>query len=161
MDPILVASLGIGVMFLLIVLHVPIGIAMAVVGVAGFGMFSGFAPAVTILGTESSSAIGNVDLAVIPLFLLMGNFASVAGISGDIYNLAYTFLGHRRGGLALSTIGGCAFFGAICGSSPATAATFGRVALPEMLRRKYSPSFATGCIAAGGTLGSLVHTGHH
>jgi len=156
MDPILVASLGIGVMFLLIVLHVPIGIAMSVVGVAGFGMLSGFAPAVTILGTESSSAIGNVDLAVIPLFLLMGNFASVAGISGDIYNLAYTFLGHRRGGLALSTIGGCGFFGAICGSSPATAATFGRVALPEMLRRKYSPSFATGCIAAGGTLGSLV-----
>ncbi|MBW2030103.1 MAG: TRAP transporter large permease [Deltaproteobacteria bacterium] len=156
MDPITIAAIGMGVMFLLIVLQVPIGISMAVVGITGFGILAGFTPAVTIIGTECVSALGNVDLAVIPLFLLMGNFATASGISGDIYNLAYAFLGHRRGGLALSTIGGCGFFGAICGSSPATAATFGRVALPEMLKRGYSTSFATGCIAAGGTLGSMV-----
>ena len=150
------AIVGIALMFLLIIFQVPVGISMATVGVFGFAMLTGLAPALSLLGTESSSAISNPDLAVIPLFLLMGNFASAAGISEDIYILAYAIVGHRRGGLALSTIGGCAFFGAICGSSPATAATFGRVALPEMLKRNYSPAFATGCIAAGGTLGSLV-----
>jgi tripartite ATP-independent transporter DctM subunit len=156
MDPIVVAFLGLGLMFLLIIFQVPIGISMAVMGVVGFGMISGFAPALTLLSTESSSAIGNPDLAVIPLFLLMGNFLAAAGISGDVYNLASAFVGHRRGGLALATIGGCSLFGAVCGSSAATAATFGRVALPEMLKRDYSPTLATGCIAAGGTLGSLV-----
>ncbi|MFH1488347.1 MAG: TRAP transporter large permease [Pseudomonadota bacterium] len=156
MDPITVAVFGILFMFLLIILQVPIGISMAVAGIVGFGILSGFKPAFTIIATESSSIISNADLAVIPLFLLMGNFATSAGLSGDIYNLAYAFLGHRRGGLALSTIAGCGFFGAVCGSSTATAATFGRVALPEMLKRKYAPHFAAGCIAAGGTLGSLV-----
>jgi tripartite ATP-independent transporter DctM subunit len=150
------AIVGIALMFLLIILQVPVGISMAAVGVFGFAIQTGLAPALSLLGTESSSAISNPDLAVIPLFLLMGNFATASGISEDIYKLAYAIVGHRRGGLALSTIGGCAFFGAICGSSPATAATFGRVALPEMLKRNYSPAFATGCIAAGGTLGSLV-----
>ena len=156
MDPITVAILGISFMFLLILLQVPIGVAMAVVGILGFGALSGFGPAITLIATEASSAIANPDLAVIPIFLLMGNFATSAGLSGDIYNLAYGFFGHRRGGLALATIAGCGFFGAVCGSSTATAATFGRVALPEMLSRKYAPHFAAGCIAAGGTLGSLV-----
>lgn len=156
MDPIAIAILGILFMFLLILLQVPIGIAMAVVGMLGFGALSGFGPAVTIIATEASSAIANPDLAVIPIFLLMGNFATSAGLSGDIYNLAYAFFGHRRGGLALATIAGCGFFGAVCGSSTATAATFGRVALPEMLKRNYARHFAAGCIAAGGTLGSLV-----
>ena len=156
MDPITVAVFGVLFMFVLILLQVPIGIAMAVVGVVGFGILSGFGPAFSIVATEASSIIANADLAVIPLFLLMGNFATSAGLSSDIYNLAYAFLGHRRGGLALSTIAGCGFFGAVCGSSTATAATFGRVALPEMLARRYTPHFAAGCIAAGGTLGSLV-----
>ena len=156
MDPITIAIFGILCMFGLILLHVPIGIAMAAVGVIGFGILAGFAPAFTIVATEVSSAIANPDLAVIPIFLLMGNFATSAGLSADIYNLAYAFIGHRRGGLALSTIAGCGFFGAVCGSSTATAATFGRVALPEMLRRNYARHFAAGCIAAGGTLGSLV-----
>ena len=156
MDPITVAVLGVLFMFLLILLQVPIGIAMAVAGVVGFGILAGFRPAFTLLATDASSIIANADLAVIPLFLLMGNFATSAGLSSDIYNLAYAFLGHHRGGLALSTIAGCGFFGAVCGSSTATAATFGRVALPEMLARRYTPHFAAGCIAAGGTLGSLV-----
>ncbi len=156
MDPVTVAGLGIIAMFILILLQVPIGIAMSAVGVIGYGVLSGFGPAVTILASESSATIASVDLAVIPLFLLMGNFATSAGLSAEIYNLAYAFIGHRKGGLALSTICGCGFFGSICGSSPATAATFGRVAYPEMISRKYAPSFAAGCIAAGGTLGSLV-----
>jgi len=156
MDPILLGTIGIAVMFLLIILQVPVGISMAVVGVTGFGLITGFSPAFTLLGTECASVISNPDLAVVPLFLLMGNFAAAAGISGGVYDLAYSLIGHRKGGLAISTIGGCSFFGAICGSSPATAATFGRVALPEMLKRNYSPAFATGCIAAGGTLGSLI-----
>ncbi|MBW1774146.1 MAG: TRAP transporter large permease subunit, partial [Deltaproteobacteria bacterium] len=156
MDPVTVAGLGIAVMFILILMHVPIGISMIVVGAVGFGILSGFGPALSILESEPTSVISNADLAVIPLFLLMGNFATTAGLSADIFKLAYAFFGHRRGGLALSTIAGCGFFGAICGSSPATAATFGKVALPEMLQRKYAPDFATGSIAAGGTLGSLV-----
>ena len=156
MDPITVAIIGVLFMFVLILLQVPIGIAMAVTGVVGYGVLAGFGPAFTLIATESSNIIANADLAVIPLFLLMGNFATSAGLSSDIYNLAYAFLGHRRGGLALSTIAGCGFFGAVCGSSTATAATFGRVALPEMLDRNYAPHFAAGCIAAGGTLGSLV-----
>ncbi len=156
MDPVFVAGLGIAAMFILILLQVPIGISMIVVGAVGFGVLSGFGPALSILESEPSSVISNVDLAVIPLFLLMGNFATTAGLSADIFKLAYAFFGHRRGGLALATIAGCGFFGAICGSSVATAVTFGRVALPEMLQRKYAPDLATGSIAAGGTLGSLV-----
>jgi tripartite ATP-independent transporter DctM subunit len=92
----------------------------------------------------------------VPLFLLMGTFATVAGFSADIYNAAAAVLGHRRGGLGYATIGGCATFGAVCGSSTATAATFARAALPEMLARGYAPSFATGTIAAGGTLKALI-----
>ena len=156
MDPILLASLGILALFILIVLQVPIGIAMGAIGIIGFAFLSDFGPALSLISSETVSALSNPDLAVVPIFLLMGNFATASGLSGDIYSLAYAVVGHRRGGLAMATILGCGFFGAICGSSTATAATFGRVALPVMLRRKYSPSFATGCIAAGGTLGSLV-----
>ena len=156
MDPILVASLGLIGMFVLIVLHIPIGIAMAVAGFVGFGILNGFGPAATLFATEPVGVIANLDLAVIPLFLLMGSFAGVSGLSADIYRLAYALIGHRKGGLALATIGGCAGFGAVCGSSLATAATMGRVALPEMLKRGYSPTLATGSIAAGGTLGMLI-----
>ena len=145
------------VLFVLIGLHFPIGIAMAIVGIGGFALQIGsLAPAVSLLGIETVGLLSNTDLAVIPLFLIMGSFATAGGLSRDIFNLINAFLGHRRGGLAIATIIGCAMFGSICGSSPATAATFGRVALPEMLRYKYSGSLAGGCIAAGGTLGSIV-----
>ncbi len=156
MDPILLASLGLVGMIVLIGLHIPIGIAMAVAGFIGFGFLGGFGPAATLFATEPIGVISNLDLAVIPLFLLMGSFAGVSGLSADIYHLAYALVGHRRGGLALATIGGCAGFGAVCGSSLATAATMGRVALPEMLKRDYSPTLASGSIAAGGTLGMLI-----
>ena len=156
MEPIALMLVGVGGLFALIALHVPIGIAMGLAGMVGYGLLSGFGPAFALFDTEAAGILTNLDLAVIPLFLLMGSLAGVSGLSSDIYRLAYAFVGHRRGGLALATIGGCAGFGAVCGSSPATAATMGRVALPEMLARNYAPSLATGCIAAGGTLGMLV-----
>jgi C4-dicarboxylate transporter DctM subunit len=156
MDPFLIALLGFLGMFVLIGLHIPIGIAMAVAGLVGFGVLVGWQPAVSLLGSGPVAVFSNVDLAVIPVFLLMGSLASVSGLSADIYRLAYAMVGHRQGGLASATIFGCAGFAAVCGSSIATAATMGRVALPEMLKRGYSPALATGTIAAGGTLGILI-----
>src|SRR6185437_1197182 len=127
------------------------------VGVVGFALAGGgWAPAFTFLASEPSYVLSSTDLAAVPLFLLMGTFASVAGFSTDLYNAAAAFLGHRRGGLAYATIGGSAAFGVVCGSSTATAATFARAALPEMLKRGYSQAFSTGTIAAGGTLKSLI-----
>jgi len=156
MDPILIGALGLGAMFVLIALHVPIGVAMGITGVASVGFMIGWEPALTLLGTEPSAKIEDEGLAVVALFLLMGAFATEAGVSADMYRLAYAMVGHFRGGLAMSTIGGCAGFGAICGSSIATTATMAKIALPEMLDRKYKPTLASGCIAAGGTLGMLV-----
>lgn len=156
MDPLTIAFLGLAGMFVLILLHVPLGIAMGVAGVIGFGLLAGFKPALSLLASETASLFSSLDLATIPLFLLMGSFATAAGLSEDLYRIAYAFVGHRRGGLAMATIGGCAGFGSVCGSAIATAATFGKVALPQMRARGYSPAFAAGCVAAGGTLGSLV-----
>jgi C4-dicarboxylate transporter DctM subunit len=156
MSPLLIATLGTVGMFVLILLQVPIGIAMGLAGFAGFGFLVGWGPAVSLMSSGPVAVFSNLDLAVIPLFLFMGSFAGVSGLSADIYRLAYALVGHRQGGLALATVGGCAGFSAICGSSIATAATMGRVALPEMLSRGYSPKLATGTIAAGGTLGILI-----
>ncbi|MDH3760036.1 MAG: TRAP transporter large permease [Gammaproteobacteria bacterium] len=156
MDPVLVAILGLIGMFVLIGLHVPVGVAMAIAGAVGFGILTSWGAALSLFATEPAGVLASPDLAVIPLFLLMGSFAGVSGLSADIYRLAYAFVGHRRGGLALATIGGCAGFGAVCGSSVATAATIGRVALPEMISRGYSPTLASGSVAAGGTLGMLI-----
>ncbi|MFA6265884.1 MAG: TRAP transporter large permease [Pseudolabrys sp.] len=155
-DPLVLAALGFVAMFVLMALHVPIGIAMGVVGAAGFAMLVGIQPALSLLASEPASVFTNLDLAVIPMFLLMGSLAAAAGLASDVYKLAYAFIGHRRGGLALATIGGCGGFGAVCGSAIATTATFGRVALPEMLQRGYSPALAAGVVASGGTLGIIV-----
>ena len=155
-DPLSAGLLGFVGLFALIALHVPIGAAMAIAGLVAFGILAGFGPALSLFGTETATALGNLDLAAIPLFLLMGNFASAAGMSADVYRLAHALCGHWRGGLAYSTILGCAGFGAVCGSSVATAATMTSVALPEMRKRGYRASLATGSIAAGGTLGILV-----
>jgi C4-dicarboxylate transporter DctM subunit len=156
MDPALIVLLGLGAMFVLIVLHVPVGISMLVVGVVGYAVIGGWEPALSTFVSEISSDIANPTLAVVPLFLLMGSFATAGGLSSEIYRFANAMIGHRKGGLAMATMGGCGVFGAVCGSSTATAATFGKVALPEMLKRGYAPHFAAGTIAAGGTLGSLV-----
>ena len=156
MDPLFIGILGMIGIFVLIVFHVPIGVAMALAGLASLTAMESFPQAVSLFATEPASVLGNMDIGVIPLFLLMGSFASRAGLSGDIYRLVYAFVGRFRGGLAMATVGGCAGFGAVCGSSVATVATMARVSLPEMLDRGYSPALATGCIAAGGTLGMLI-----
>lgn len=143
-------------MWLLVLLVFPLGAAMALVGMVGSIMLAGQEPALSVLATELMGFLTNEQVATLPLFLMMGSFAVAGGLSSDIYNLAHKLIGHFRGGLALATIGGCGGFGALTGSSMATAATIGRVALPEMKARGYSLQLATGCIAAGGTLGALV-----
>ncbi|MCV0438749.1 MAG: TRAP transporter large permease [Hydrogenophaga sp.] len=148
--------LGFAGLFTLILMQVPIGIAMMISGGAGFAALVGLQPALSMFGGEVSSSFASADLALIPIFLLMGNFASAAGLSTDLYRLSDAFVGHRRGGLALATLGGCAGFGALCGSSLATVGTMHRVAYPEMIARGYPPHFAAGTIAVGGTLGILV-----
>src|ERR1700689_3143473 len=153
----MIGALGIVALFVLILLQVPIAFAMIAVGVVGFAITGGgWSPAFSFLASEPTYVLSSTDLSAVPLFLLMGTFASVAGFSKDVYVAAAALLGHRRGGLAYATIAGSAAFGAICGSSTATAATFAKVALPEMLDRGYAPSFSSGVIAAGGTLKSLI-----
>lgn len=147
---------GIAALFALVVLHIPLAFAMIVVGVAAFALQTDWGPALTFLATEPSQVLGSMDLAAVPLFLMMGAFVNVSGFSRDLYAAAAALLGHRRGGLSYATIGGSAAFGAICGSSPATVATFTQVALPEMLRRNYSPGFSGATIAAGGALKALI-----
>jgi tripartite ATP-independent transporter DctM subunit len=147
---------GIVALFALVALHVPLAFAMIAVGIVAFALQTDWGPALTFLATEPSQVLGSMDIAAVPLFLLMGAFVSVSGFSKDLYTAAAALLGHRKGGLAYATIGGSAAFGAICGSSPATVATFTRVSLPEMLKRGYSPSFSGATIAAGGAMKALI-----
>ncbi len=137
-------------------LRVPVGMAMGLVGVAGFGYLNGSGPALKIVGHTSMRTVTDWNFAVVPLFLLMGSFATTSGMSRELFRAANAFLGHLRGGLGIATIAACGGFAAICGSSVATAATFSRVAYPEMRRYGYPQSFATGVIAAGGTLGIMI-----
>ena len=139
MDPLVIGILGFLGIFILIALHVPVGVAMAMAGLLSYSALQSLNVGVTLFGSQPASVISNLDIGVIPLFLLMGGFSSAAGLSADIYRLAFALVGHYRGGLAMATIGGCAGFGAVCGSSVATVATMARVALPEMLERQYSP----------------------
>ncbi|MEO6270645.1 MAG: TRAP transporter large permease, partial [Lautropia sp.] len=149
------ALLGFAGMFLLMFLRVPIAFAMGAVGFVGVGLIRSWPAAISTTASEVVD-IAAYTLSVVPLFVLMGNFVTRAGMSRELYRAAYAFIGHWRGGLAMSTIAACAGFGAICGSSLATAATMARVAMPEMRRFKYHDSFAAGSIAAGGTLGILI-----
>lgn len=147
---------GIVALLVLVVLHVPLAFALVAIGITAFALQTGWGPALTFLATEPAQVLGSVDLAAVPLFLLMGAFVNISGFSRDLYAAAAALLGHRRGGLSYATIGGSAAFGAVCGSSPATVATFTRVALPEMLERRYAPGFAGATIAAGGALKALI-----
>lgn len=156
MDGFAIAVVGLAAMFGLIIVHVPIGVAMLLVGGAGISSYIGFDRMVSLVAAETFTAIGSESLAVIAIFLLMGTLASVAGLSGDLFRVANAFIGHRKGGLSAATIGGCAGFGAICGSSVATTATMAKIAIPEMIRRRYASGFAAGSVAAGGTLGILI-----
>src|SRR5215813_1086978 len=152
----IVAVIGFVVLFALMLLRVPVGMAMGLVGVAGFGYLSGSGPALKIVGHTSMRTVTDWNFAVVPLFLLMGSFATTSGMSRELFRAANALLGHLRGGLGIATIAACGGFAAICGSSVATAATFSRVAYPEMRRFGYPQSFATGVIAAGGTLGIMI-----
>jgi tripartite ATP-independent transporter DctM subunit len=147
------------VMWLLLLFLVPLSAVMGLMGIVGAALFIGFNPSFGAFATEVSGFLTNTQVAVLPLFLMMGSFAAVAGIADDMYALAHALLSRWPGGLAMATIGGCAGFGAMTGSTVATAALVGRVALPKMSDRGYSPALATGCVAAGGTLGNLVPPG--
>ena len=140
----------------LLALRIPIGVSMITVGLGAYLMMRGVSPTLAYVKNTSFSAFADYGLSVVPLFLLMGQFATRAGMSKALFNAANVFLGHRRGGVAMASVGACAGFGAICGSSLATAATMAQVALPEMRRFGYSGALSTGSLAAGGTLGILI-----
>jgi len=144
-------------LLVLIFLRVPIGLSMLVCGFGGaYLVYGSAAPILNQLKQVTYSTFSSYSLSVIPLFLLMGQFAAIGGLSAALFKAAEAWMGHRRGGVAMAAIGACAGFGAICGSSIATAATMGQVALPELRRNGYSGALATGCLAAGGTLGILI-----
>jgi tripartite ATP-independent transporter DctM subunit len=151
-----VAIIGFVSLFVLMLLRVPVGMAMGLVGVTGFGYLVGSGPALKMVGQTSMRTVTDYNFAVVPMFLLMGSFASTSGMSRELFRGANAFMGHLRGGLGIATIAACGGFAAICGSSVATAATFSRVAYPEMRRFGYPQSFSTGVIAAGGTLGIMI-----
>ncbi|MFM9886760.1 MAG: TRAP transporter large permease subunit [Burkholderiales bacterium] len=146
----------VGLIWVLLFLYVPLAVALGAIGVVTGALSLGIDPILGVLGNESAQFITNHQVAVVPMFLMMGAFAVVAGMAQDIYDLAHALFARFRGGLALATIGGCGGFGALTGSSLATVATIGRVAMPEMTSRGYSPQLAAGAVAAGGTLGALV-----
>jgi len=156
MSATLVGIIGLGGLFFLLAFRTPVAIAMMVIGVIGIWVLNGWQASMSTLVDESFVIASTYELIVIPLFVLMGNFATISGMSADLYRAAYAWVGHWRGGLASATIASCAGFAALSGSSVASAVTMGRVSLPEMRRYNYDNRLATGCIAAGGTLGILI-----
>lgn len=156
MNPVIVGVLGISLLFLLLALRMQIGFSMALVGFLGFAVLCSLKPGFTLMGMEPFKIGANYGLTVIPLFILMGQFASYSNMGREIYGTVYRWIGFLPGGLAMATIGACGGFAAISGSSLASAATMGMVALPEMKHFKYDDALATGCVAAGGTLGILI-----
>lgn len=151
-----VVGVGFAALFGLMLLRVPIGIAMGIVGFSGFAALTAFQPAMRLMELSVIRSLTDPNFGLVPLFVLMGALANASGMSNGLFSAANAWLGHRRGGLALSTIAACGGFAAICGSSVATAATLSKVALPEMSKRGYDKGFAAGTIAAGGTLGILI-----
>ena len=156
MSEAMIAVLGFAAMLALIGLRMHVGLAMLVVGAAGYSHLSSWNALLAYMKTNSYHQFANYTLSVIPLFILMGALAERSGLSTKLFRAAASFTGRMRGGLAIAVIWACTAFGAICGSSVATTATFGRAALPELLRHKYDAGFATGTIAVGGTLGILI-----
>jgi len=152
----LVAVIGVITVLALVLLHVPIGVAMGVVGLAGYAWMLSTDVAMSVLATSAGSVLTNFDMLIIPLFLLMGAFVAEGGLADDLYLVAELALGRRRGGLAAASILSCAFFGSVAGSATSTAATFSRIAIPQMMRRGYDPGVAGGAIAVGGTLGVMI-----
>ena len=151
-----IGLIGLGSLVALIAIRVPIAHAMLLVGATGFAVLSGPTILLSQLKTLVYSQFSIYDLSVLPMFVLMGNIASRSGLSRDLFRAANAWLGWMRGGVAMAAIAACAGFGAVCGSSLATASTMGQVALPELRRYRYSPELATGTLAAGGVLGILI-----
>ena len=156
MAPSTIGAVGVLVLFALLVLRVPVWIALTLVGFIGNAFMSGIGPTFALAGTVPFDVGSAYTLSVLPLFILMGEVASVTGLSSDLFKAARVILAGMRGGLAVGAIGACACFGAVCGSSVATAATMTRIALPEMRKAGYDPGLAAGSLAAGGSIGILV-----
>jgi tripartite ATP-independent transporter DctM subunit len=149
-------AIAMALAILLAFLRVPLAFALLAVSVLGIGLAINWNIAFQLVPLTISDAVLSYDLAIVPMFILMGNIISKTGIASDLFRAAYAFVGHVRGGLALSTMVACSGFSAVCGSSYATAATMAKVAYPSMRKYKYSDELAAGTIAAGGTLGILI-----
>ena len=156
MNELALGAIAFTILLLLLVIRIPVAVAMLFTGMMGYAAVSGWQPLLNYLKTAPYYQFSTYSLSVIPLFILMGEFARQAGMSRALFAAANDWLGHRRGGIAMAAIGGCAGFGAICGSSTATAATMAQVALPEMRHYRYSGALSTAALAAGGTLGILI-----
>ncbi len=156
MDPTTAGIIGTGVMLLLFMTRMPVAYVMTLVGFVGFSLLISFKGGFNLLSRSIYDAFSSYSLATIPLFILMGQLAFNSGISRRLYDTAYHFLGHIRGGLAMATVSACTAFGAVCGSSPATAATMTTVGIPEMKRYGYADSLAAGAVASGGGLGMVM-----
>jgi tripartite ATP-independent transporter DctM subunit len=156
MSPVVVGIIGIGLLLLLFLLRMPVAFAMAFVGLIGFAYLTSPGPALSLLAQDIWEQFSSYPLSVIPMFILMGTFAFASGISQRLYRTTYTWVGQLTGGLTIATVLACAGFAAICGSTAATAATMGKIALPEMKKYKYDDTLATGTVAAAGTLGILI-----
>jgi len=156
MSPTTVGLIGLGLLIIVLFSRMPVGFVMAVVGFTGFTYLVSFDAGIRLLAQDFFATFSSYNLSVVPLFIFMGQIAFHAGINRRLYDATYKFLGHFPGGLAMATIGACAGFSAICGSTNATAATMATIALPEMRRHNYSPELATGVVAAGGSLGILI-----
>lgn len=156
MNPTIIGLLGIALLFLLMIFRTPVAFAMLLAGFFGMWAIEGLRTAGALILTETYSAVASETLIVVPMFVLLGNIASTAGFSRGLYDAAFAWVGHYRGGLASASVLGCAAFSAVSGSSVATAVTIGKVALPEMKRLGYADGLATGSVAAGGTLGFLI-----
>lgn len=156
MSPVAVAILGFVAMLLFIAIRMPVGLAMLLTGSVGYMYFTSWNTFLSYMNSTPYHLFSSYTLSVIPLFILMGAIAERSGLSTKLFRAAASLVGHARGGMAMALIGACTAFGAICGSSVATTATFARATLPEFERYRYSKSFATGAIAVGGTLGILI-----
>jgi C4-dicarboxylate transporter DctM subunit len=155
-SPPTVGYIGVAVLFVLLFSGMSIGLVMILVGFLGMAYLASMSSGLSFLGTVPYVTIANYSLAVLPLFILMGELAFASGLSDELYLMFNRWIGHWPGGLAMATVGGCALFGAVCGSSTATAATLATVALPEMRKYNYKPALATGALASAGTLGILI-----
>lgn len=156
MNPVVVGVIGLVLLLFFLAIRMPVGFAMALIGLSGFIFQVSAEGGLTMAARATWDQFASYDFSVVPLFILMGQFAFFSGISRRLYDSAHKWLGHMRGGLAMATVGACAGFAAICGSSTATVATMGAVSLPEMKRYKYDMRLATGSIAAGGSMGILI-----